>query len=378
MHGTLAFQFGIGPRNGDVTTLDFTQWQDIDVLVAGPPCPPWSSIGVRHGVDDERAALFAAVSNMIKCHGKRTLKLFVIEMVCAQDHKSSRNKKEMSFCKSWVAELATCMPEFCITCHRLNSADYLLPQHRIRLYTVGVRKSCSGMTSFPQVPPLPRQSPEGLWAQILHRALPDMREDALTKQQQQNLLLYKHMALEKGVWQNPICVSVDRDPRKGFGCFTRYDGSAMTLRCTNDLCWLIVMDASGTVHLSRPIHPMERFALQGFSARHAGWLTKLEMLRVTGNAMSVPVVGAVFVGALCCLATAAQPVPHMPFKVDRRAALMQLISLRIRQADAQRLQYEAALAIVAGNPIRRRGRTRSRTPDDRQRGKRFDGLQERS
>ena len=152
----------------------------------------------------------------------------------------------------------------------------------------------------------------------------------------------------------------------------------MTLRCTNDLCWLIVMDASGTVHLSRPIHPMERFALQGFSARHAGWLTKLEMLRVTGNAMSVPVVGAVFVGALCCLATAAQPVPHMPFKVDRRAALMQLISLRIRQADAQRLQYEAALAIVAGNPIRRRGRTRSRTPDDRQRGKSFDGLQERS
>ena len=105
MHGPLAFHFGIGPRNGDVTTLDFTQWQDIDVLVAGPPCPPWSSIGMRHGVDDERAGVFAAVSNMIKCHGKRALKIFVVEMVCAQDHKSSRNKEELPFCKGWVAEL---------------------------------------------------------------------------------------------------------------------------------------------------------------------------------------------------------------------------------------------------------------------------------
>lgn len=283
---------------------------------------------------------------MVECHGRRALKIFLIEMVCAQDSKSCGSNEGSSFYKDWLTALATRMPEFCISCHRVNTADFLIPQHRLRLYTVGVRKSCSSTTSFPKVLPLARQPPRLLWRNVLHPALPHVREHALTQQQQLNLSIYKHMAMKRCAWANPICISVDRDPLKGFGCFTRYDGLAMTLRCANELCWLLIMDADGSVHMSRPIHPMERFALQGFSARHARELTKGQMLQVTGNAMSVPVVGSVFLGALRCLATAAQPLPHVQFEVNVRAAMMQCIVEKISKADAHRLRYEEALAML--------------------------------
>ena len=348
MYGPWASHFGIGPCSGDVTVVDFTQWEDIDVLVAGPPCPPWSSIGMRYGADDKRAQVFTTVSNMVKCHGRRALKIFIIEMVCAQDNNTSGSNRGSSFYKDWLTDLAMCMPDFCISSHRLNSADFMVPQHRLRLYTVGVRKSCSATTSFPVVLPLPRQPPKLQWRKILHPALSHDREHALTKQQQLNLFVHKHIAMQRGAWENPICISVDRDPLKGFGSFTRYDGLAMTLRCSNDLCWLLVMDADSSVHLSRPIHPLERFALQGFSARYARELTKNQMLQVTGNAMSVPVVGAVFLAALRCLATAAQAqsLPRVQFGFNARAAMMQRIAKKIMEVDAQRFRYEESLALL--------------------------------
>jgi hypothetical protein len=73
-----------------------------------------------------------------------------------------------------------------------------------------------------------------------------------------------------------------------------------------------------------------------------------EMLQVTGNAMSVPVVGAVFLAALRCLTTAAQAqsLPRVQFGFNARAAMMQRIAKKIMEVDAQRCRYEESLALL--------------------------------
>jgi DNA (cytosine-5)-methyltransferase 1 len=42
------------PNHGDVTTLDFTTVEPVDVLTGGYPCQPFSHAGMRKGTDDER------------------------------------------------------------------------------------------------------------------------------------------------------------------------------------------------------------------------------------------------------------------------------------------------------------------------------------
>ena len=38
--------------------LDFSRLPAVDVLIAGPPCPPWSVGGQRKGEKDPRAEVF--------------------------------------------------------------------------------------------------------------------------------------------------------------------------------------------------------------------------------------------------------------------------------------------------------------------------------
>ena len=38
---------GIGPRLGDLLLMDVRSWDRVDVVVVGPPCPPWSAILVQ-------------------------------------------------------------------------------------------------------------------------------------------------------------------------------------------------------------------------------------------------------------------------------------------------------------------------------------------
>ena len=65
-----------------------------------------------------------------------------------------------------------------------------------------------------------------------------------------------------------------------FGAYFRTDGLASPLRCANDLLWLIQLGAGEEVTFSRPLHPLERLTLQGFSPEMGrGMLKKAELIR---------------------------------------------------------------------------------------------------
>src|SRR6266540_2986999 len=43
------------PNHGDLTTVDWSRVEPVDIITAGWPCQPWSLAGTRRGASDERA-----------------------------------------------------------------------------------------------------------------------------------------------------------------------------------------------------------------------------------------------------------------------------------------------------------------------------------
>jgi site-specific DNA-cytosine methylase len=295
---------------------DVTLWDPVDGIVSGPPCPPWSSIGSRSGKNHSLAQVWDKVCEILCDQAKKGAVFFIIEMVPGMAHKP--RGQAMSFHEQWIEDMS---PMWSCQTFQVNSKDYGLPQCRRRNYTVGFNKSRLTMPPQPPPPELtlpPRPPPLGLascqghcrWGlqlqDVMHPGLPPFREEFCTPQQRANLQEFKRLAMEKltdtgSTCDFVVCVQADRDPFKSsFGRLLRLDGSVSTLRTSNEMEWMLVFSLLGELKASRPVHPYERFALQGFQVSHCAGqqLSKSEVLLTTGNAMSVPVVGAIFTSVL--------------------------------------------------------------------------------
>ena len=83
-------------------------------------------------------------------------------------------------------------------------------------------------------------------------------------------------------------MNVDRSLDRAFPVLLRHDGTVGTLRASHELVWLIVWGHDGYAKISRCLHPVERFALQGFPPELAAGLSKCQCLEWPGNSFSVP------------------------------------------------------------------------------------------
>lgn len=68
------------PNLGDLTAVDWTAVEPVDVLTAGYPCGPFSLAGHRKGASDERH-LWPYVADAVRVLGARGLRLVVLENV---------------------------------------------------------------------------------------------------------------------------------------------------------------------------------------------------------------------------------------------------------------------------------------------------------
>jgi DNA (cytosine-5)-methyltransferase 1 len=73
----LAYRHPGVPNHGDLTVMDWSAAEPVDVLTAGWPCQPWSSAGKRKGVEDDRA-IWPEVARAVRCLRPR---LVVLENV---------------------------------------------------------------------------------------------------------------------------------------------------------------------------------------------------------------------------------------------------------------------------------------------------------
>lgn len=126
---------------GDITKLGKLAFE-IDVLVGGVPCQPWSIAGKMQGLDDPRGKLWLDVFRVVKTNQP---KAFILENV--KGLTEPRNRPSLQY----IIDNLTASGYVC-SWQVLNSSDFGLPQDRDRIFIVGIRndiENCWGFT-FPK------------------------------------------------------------------------------------------------------------------------------------------------------------------------------------------------------------------------------------
>jgi len=198
--------FKIGAA-GNILEEDISQWDRVDGTVAGPPCPPYSMIGARHGKDDPRAAVHARVTDILVDQGWKHSFFFIVEQVPGMMTLRSTGSGDCSRSDwdDWIDELKQWAPMWRVFPWTLNASAWL-PHNRPRIYTVGLHASLATRHILP--PPTPANP--CLLLDVLHPGLPRAPEVGLTAQQLENLVVAKDQAK-----RYPRClatVSLDRNP----------------------------------------------------------------------------------------------------------------------------------------------------------------------
>ena len=116
--------------HGDITQISEHEIPKFDVLLAGFPCQPFSTIGKRQGFDHPtQGTLFYDVERIMDHHRN---KAFLLENVAGlKSHDGGRTLK--------VIEESLTNLGYKFDHKVLDAADFGVPQHRDRIYIVGYR-----------------------------------------------------------------------------------------------------------------------------------------------------------------------------------------------------------------------------------------------
>ena len=352
LHGDID-HFHLGSIDGDLLSADIKSWDRVDGTIAGPPCPPWSSIGKRGSWEDERSRVWWKVTDILIDQGRKGSWFFILEIVIGMDtHQAgaggdrSRHHADTPY-GEWLAIFSKEAPMWEVHVWSMNTQAYL-PQHRERLYTVGINRAV-GCTS-PRPPPMTYASDRLGLADLLHPGIPSIHEQQLRPRLRWHLFLAKAkflMNIRAGLVPTVhgghcMAVELDRSPDATWGVPIRYDGCTPTLRTMHRSTWVMLSACGG---ISRFLHPVEHLTLQGFPPEVSLSMTSEQIVHAAGNACSVPVMGAVLVQVLLACPQRDCHTGDGP-SADRSRQPDQAAKRRCLQAEIVNLQCEArALAI---------------------------------
>ena len=155
----------VGPVAGDILRLRCADVPLANMLVGGPPCPPWSALGVRNSFGDPRALVFWKVCDMIVDQATRqrpqgwqhAFWAFILENVEGMLNVSAESRAEGSD-TSPMHEIVEVLQSRLGDLWRLevevvHTSDGGLPQKRSRPYLRGTRKDLMDLTPLPPLPP---------------------------------------------------------------------------------------------------------------------------------------------------------------------------------------------------------------------------------
>ena len=109
----------------------FNIFSEVDLVFAGFPCQPFSNIGNRKGLNDERGFLFFYLTKILKLYKPN---FFIFENV-----QKIRNIQKGSTLDQIINILENC--GYHVNTHDLNLKDYGLPQNRRRVFFCGYLKN---------------------------------------------------------------------------------------------------------------------------------------------------------------------------------------------------------------------------------------------
>ena len=165
--------------NGDVLTMDTRALTTCHCIFSGPPCPPWSNIGLRGGEDDIRSGVFWTVcDHVIYAARFGVLMFFVLENVTSLDNWRSGQASTETPAMQLEAYLQDGLGSgWMLEKTVMNTMDFGLPQRRKRLYITG-RKMASYPLGCPS--PCPTFKQPGRSSDILDKSNKDMPSRVFT------------------------------------------------------------------------------------------------------------------------------------------------------------------------------------------------------
>ena len=120
----------IDPR--DIRDVKSDELPEFDVLLAGFPCQPFSMIGKRAGLKDNRGQVFSEIVRILE--DKKPVAFFLENVKHIRKHNGGETFKYI------LDQLEGAGDGYTVVHEVLNSKDFGLPQKRERAYIVGIRK----------------------------------------------------------------------------------------------------------------------------------------------------------------------------------------------------------------------------------------------
>ena len=256
---TYESNFGEVP-SGDITEIDEREIPRFDIVAAGFPCQPFSSIGKRQGFEHKtQGTLFYDVARIIAHHKP---KAFLLENVSGLVTHDKGNT---------LATIIETLEElnYSVSYEILDSADFGVPQKRKRIYIVGFNNGKIRKEDF--IFPKPRRVRVGI-GKFVEQGHPEL---SISKHLQ-SVYIYKE---DDG---RPEVIS----PKSDFPVKTLVASYHKIQRLTGTF----VKDGPTGLRL---LSPNECKAIMGFPKSFKVPVSRTQMYRQFGNSVAVPVVKAV-------------------------------------------------------------------------------------
>ena len=256
---TYESNFGEVP-SGDITEIDEREIPGLDIVAAGFPCQPFSSIGKRQGFEHKtQGTLFYDVARIIAHHKP---KAFLLENVSGLVTHDKGNT---------LATIIETLEElnYSVSYEILDSADFGVPQKRKRIYIVGFNNGKIRKEDF--IFPKPRRVRVGI-GKFVEQGHPEL---SISKHLQ-SVYIYKE---DDG---RPEVIS----PKSDFPVKTLVASYHKIQRLTGTF----VKDGPTGLRL---LSPNECKAIMGFPKSFKVPVSRTQMYRQFGNSVAVPVVKAV-------------------------------------------------------------------------------------
>ena len=295
--GMEVIRLNLGKKAGDILKVPLQELEKpIDFLVSGPPCPPWAGQGKRQGCKDPRSHVFMTVISWVAyLIATGGLLGCVLENVVGITHVTRDGREPVS--EKFLRALRLHCPSFVWTIDRLDLANYLTPQSRVRIFIRGLRKIIAAIVP----PPLPGWGRRHL-REALAANMPHTPRSAWTAQQQKNILDSEELVIsevQRGKLEMDDIVVVPADRSHDFEMVYESKFSCNvcpTLTTHNNN--LIVMSVQDVVRRTkdssreffRKLLLPERLQLQGFPASLALRLPENKITFASGNAYPVPLI----------------------------------------------------------------------------------------
>jgi DNA (cytosine-5)-methyltransferase 1 len=232
-----------------------------DILTGGFPCQPFSIAGKREGFDDTRSNVFWKILEIIDYHSPRCIILENVKNLISHD-----DKKTFETIKSNLEERG-----YYLTYKVLNTAEITgIPQHRERIYIVGLKSDQKLSLDFPLKQKAPIQSlldaivPQKYYYTASSSTWP-LISQAIVKQD--TIYQYRRVYVREN--KSNECPTLTANMGEG--------GHNVPL----------VLDLKGI----RKLTPRECFRFQGFPDSYVlPTLSDSKLYKLAGNAVSLPVV----------------------------------------------------------------------------------------